>query len=294
MRDGNQKTESKPKPRIGVVVGSGGIKAFSSIPLFEFLDSAGIKPDLLIGCSGGGIMTSFYAVHQDSSEMRDLAAKIWTKELFKRVDYRTLFAIAKLPMTQFDKSRGLIKPDNIYECFQNMYGERLIENLPSRLMLQTTDLVTGEPVMITSGRLWDAVYGSAALFPILPPIFREGRWLIDGGYSAPVPILRAVNEGMDVIIAVSMEVRATDDSDNFVDYFMRCIAYQSTWLTRNTLALSVDLHHHEIIFVNVVFDKMIGLKSVDSIPDIIGLGEEALNEKKDEILAAISNFSSAR
>jgi len=37
------------KPKIGVVVGSGGMKALSSISLFEFLDEAKIDVDLLIG-----------------------------------------------------------------------------------------------------------------------------------------------------------------------------------------------------------------------------------------------------
>ncbi len=40
------------KPKVGIVVGSGGMKALSSIALFEFIDEAKIDVDLLIGCSG--------------------------------------------------------------------------------------------------------------------------------------------------------------------------------------------------------------------------------------------------
>jgi predicted acylesterase/phospholipase RssA len=43
------------RPKVGVVLGSGGIKPFSAIALFEFLDEMGIVVDLLVGCSGGGL-----------------------------------------------------------------------------------------------------------------------------------------------------------------------------------------------------------------------------------------------
>ncbi len=47
-----------------------------------------------------------------------------------------------------------------------------------------------------------------------------------------------------------------------------------------------------IIFINVVFDKFIGLRSVHRIPEILEAGEKAVEEKKNEILSAIKNFSS--
>lgn len=290
MSDEMQQNSPKKRPKVGVVVGSGGIKAVSSIPLFEFLHQLQIDVDLLVGCSGGGIFSSFWALKNDSSQMRDLAGELWRRELFMKVDYKTLFSIAGLPFCRFDKSHGLVKSDDAQQTLKNVFGDCRIEDLNTRLMLQSTDLLSGEPVKIISGLLWDAVYASSALFPILPPIYREGRWLIDGAYSSPLPILEAVNENMDIIIAMSNEVRMTEEPDNFVAYFMRCIAYQSTWLTRNQLALSIDLHHHEIIFINVVFDKHLSLKSVDLIPEIIQAGQDALDEKKDEILTAIKCF----
>jgi NTE family protein len=281
---------SKTRPKIGVVVGSGGLKTISSIPLFEFLHQARIDVDLLIGCSGGSIFSGIYALRNDALHMREIALELWQRELFQKIDFKTLFSIAGLPFSGYDKSRGMIKPHEVHKTFKKVFGDNKIENQRTRLMLQSTDLITGEPVLLSSGLLWDAVYASSALFPILPPIYREGRWLIDGAYSAPVPILEAVNRNMDVIIAMSYEERMTEDSDNFIAYFIRCIMYQQTSLTRNQLALSIDLHHHEIIIINVVFNKHVPLKQVDFIPAIIQAGQDALDEKKDEILAAIKNY----
>lgn len=46
------------KQKIGLVIGSGGIKALGIIPLFELLNEHHLEPDLLIGCSGGSVLSS--------------------------------------------------------------------------------------------------------------------------------------------------------------------------------------------------------------------------------------------
>ena len=145
--------------------------------------------------------------------------------------------------------------------------------------------------MLKNGLVRDAIYASGALFPLLPPLKINGQWLMDGVYSSPLPILEAVNEGMDVIITMSYEEQTTEESKGFVPYFMRSVSHSHQWLQRHQAALSVDLHHHEIIFINVVFDKYIGLRSVHRIPEIMEAGEKAVSDAKDEILRAITNFS---
>jgi NTE family protein len=273
------------------VVGSGGIKAMSSIPLFEFLEQEKIAVDLLIGCSGGSITSALWALEGNAAHMRTRACEMWKKEIFRKIDYNTLLSIAGFPLNGYDKSHGLIEPDGVKSTYKAIFGDHCFHDLPIRVLMQSTDLLTGEPVILDSGTLWDAVYASSALFPILPPINRGGRWLIDGANSSPVPILEAVKNGMDVIIALSNEERSIDESDNFFSWFMRCMAYQSTWLTRNQLALSVNLHHHEIIVINTVFDKHFGLKDVSSIPAIVQAGQDSLDRKKEDILEAISAFA---
>jgi hypothetical protein len=54
--------------------------------------------------------------------------------------------------------------------------------------------------------------------------------------------------------------------------------------------VALNLHHNEIISVNVQFDKYIGLRSVHKVPEVIAKGEETVAEYKDTILAAIDNF----
>jgi len=280
----------KRKPTIALVLGSGGIKAVASIGLFKFLEEAEIDVDLLIGCSGGSILAGVWAAGYTADEIRDMADILWTRELFAKTDYRALLSIAGLPFGRFNTEDGLIKPEAIQRTYQELFGDRKLEDLPRRLMIQTTDILSGEPVLLSSGLLWKAVYASGSLYPLMPPISIDGRLLMDGVFSSPLPVMEAIQEQMDIIIAVSFEEKTEQKPRGFVQTLMRNIDYSHKWLLRNQNAISVEMHHYEIVFINVVFDKVIGLRSVHRIPEIIEAGERAVLERKAEILSVIENF----
>ncbi len=295
MKEEKKQTTRNRKPKVGIVVGSGGMKALSSIALFEFIDSAKIDVELLVGCSGGSGVIGSWACGHDSHTMRKQAHKHWgNRELLAKTDYRTLLSMAGLPFGRFNKTNGLIKPDLAHKAYKDMYGDTRIEDLAVKTMIQTTDVISGQPVVLTSGLLREAVYASGALFPLLPPLSIDGRLLMDGVYCSPLPVMEAVNQGMDVIIAMTYEERTTQDSKGFVPYFMRSVGYSQYWMQRSQVALSVDVHHHEIIFINVVFDKFISMRSTRRIPEILERGEQVVASKQEEILAAIKNFSPGR
>ncbi len=291
VQNQTQDTDSKTRPKIGIVLGSGGIKTISCIPFFEFIEKANIEVDLLVSCSGGSIFGAWWASCNNAAYMRDNVHDVWTRDAFSKINYRTLLSIAGLPFGHFDKTQGLIKTNGVCDILYRFFGDQRVEDLSIPVILQTTDLLNGDPVQLKSGFVRDAVYASAALFPIFPSICIEDQWLIDGCYSSPLPVMEAVMEGMDVIIVLSSEEVTSKESKGFVHNFMRCLQYTTNWLQRNQTTVSVDLHHHEIIFINVVFDRFIGLRAVRRIPEILHAGEKAVEEKKAEIFKAIENFS---
>lgn len=287
----DQKLKTKKRPKIAVVAGGGGIRAISSIPLFEFLEEAEIEVDLLIGCSGGSIFAAWWATCNSAAYLKENVKKLWTKKLFAKTDYRTLLSIAGLPFGRFNRNSGLLKPDLVQNGYLKIYGNQMMEDLPIRTILQATDMQTGDAVMLTTGLVRENVYASGALYPFLPPIKLNGRWLIDGGFSSPLPLLEAVNEGADIIIAISTEVETDEVAKGFISSFMQNLFYMVKRLERNQITLSVDLHHYEIIHINIVFDKHFKLSSVHRIPNLLDAGKKAVDEQKNEILRAIEGFS---
>jgi NTE family protein len=279
------------KPEIALVLGGGGLKSLSAVCLFEFLKQAGIDVDLVVGCSGGGIMAAMYGAGFNSTQMRDAITKSVNKKLFMNVDFRSLAGIARLPFGKFDKSSGLLKSQRIRRVYRESFGDRKLEELRPKTILQTTDFQTGEPVILEKGPVADAVYASGALYPILPPICIDSRWYIDGGFSANVPVMEAVNRNVDIIIAMIFEEEFEADPHTFMDCYYTVMKTVTRALDRSQISLSVDLHSYEIVVINVFFKKYIQIWDVDDIPLIMETGRKAVDQRKEEILTVIREFS---
>ena len=289
-----KKKSKPPKPKVGVVLGSGGMKAFAAIPLFEFLDQAGIAVDLLVGCSGGAIMCAAIGSGLTPAGIRQIAPDILNSKIFGSFNYRAILSIFSSRFGRFTPSSSIIRPDRMREIYQYLWGDKKLEDLCPRTLVQATDLMTGEGVVLSRGSVVDAVYASGAFFPVLPPLEIEGRWLSDGAYSAPVPVIEAVKRNMDVIIALDFAERSTVQPEGFFDCFYRYIDTQMTTLKRSQMFQSIELHHHEIINIQVNFDQPISFRAANALDAVLAKGAEAVAHNKEAILAAIHSFAETR
>ena len=65
---------SKNSKRIGLVIGSGGVKCAAALGLLSALSEAGIEIDLTVGCSGGSLYSAIislgYSVPEDERVLR--------------------------------------------------------------------------------------------------------------------------------------------------------------------------------------------------------------------------------
>jgi NTE family protein len=275
------------RPKIGVVLASGSIKAFSAIPVFEMLEAENLEVDLVVGCSGGGIIAAAIGAGFTTQEIREKTNLFVQKRLFTQKDIRALLGLYNLPFGRFDKTSGFLKPDRIKQVYQEVFQDRRLEDLQPKTLLQVTDIETGQGKMMEKGRLADIVYASGAIFPILPPENINGRWYADGYYTSALPVVEAVKRNMDVVIAVIFEDPIHPAPKRFFSVFNNIYKIQSTVQVRNQIAISIDLHNYEIILVKVPFNRTIKMWDVDAIPRIIETGQDAIDLKKEEILSAI-------
>ena len=290
MKNEIRDTDLEKRPQVGVVIGSGGIKALAAVALFEFLSEAKIDIDLLVGCSGGSIVAALRGAGYEPAEMRDLIKKSLNRELFRNVDYRSILGIARLPFGRFDRTAGILKPDAIQKVYRSIFKDLRLEELHPKTILQVTDYQTGEGAVLTTGLVADAVYASGAMFPIIPPMCIEGRWFVDGGFSSPVPVMEAVKHNMDVVIAVVFQEKLAHEPKGFVECFWNLPKIFTLSIHRSQISLSIDLHHYEIVIINISFDKYIQIWDVQEIPTILEAGEKAVDQKKEEILSVVRSF----
>jgi NTE family protein len=137
----------------------------------------------------------------------------------------------------------------------------------------------------------DAVYASAAGFPLLPPLCINGRWLVDGAFSASLPVLEAVNRGMDVIIAVAFRQHLSGEPASFFEHVTAFMGRTTNINEMRELTLAIDLHHYEIVLLDVHFDRVIQMWDVEAMPAILATGRQAVASKQSAILNAITNFA---
>ncbi len=274
-----------------MVLGGGGLKCFAALALFELLDEIELEIDLLVGCSGGGLAAAARSAGFSPAEMRALIDEFADREIFSSVDYRTLLGLAHLPFGRFDKGAGVLKADRLRQAYQQVFKDLKLEDLRPTTLLQTTDILTGEGIVLSQGPVTDALCATTALFPLLPPTCVEGRWLIDGAYSSLVPVMEAVNRNMDVIIVFSVSTQSAANPGGFFEYFSNLINRTQIAHVRQEMALAIDLHHHEIVIVNVPFYQDIQMWDVDKVPVVLETGQKVVEQKKEEILSAIASFS---
>jgi NTE family protein len=272
------------------VLGTGGIKAMASLALFEFFDEQKIPIDLMVGCSGGALVCATIGMGYSPAEARTLGLERLQKRLFTRLDYRSLLGALNSRLGTFGKTSGFLKPDRWRQGLRDFFGDLRVEQLRPRTLIQTTDVDTGEGVVLTEGPVADAIYASCAFFPAFPPARIDGRYLVDGIYSSPVPVVEAIKRNMDVIIALDFKEKVTAETKGFFNWFHHHINNTVRALMRSQMILSIELHHHEIVIVEVNFDHPINVWDVHELPAIIEAGKKAVEDHKSDILSAIASF----
>ncbi len=278
-------------PKIAIVLGTGGIKAMAGLALFEFFKQQKLPVDLMVGCSGGALVCAMMGIGTSTEEACQMGMQRLNKQLFTKLDYRSLLGIFSSRLGTFDKKSGILNAQAYKDGLVEIFGDTKLEQLRPRTLIQTTDVDTGEGVVLTKGPLADAVYASCAFFPAFPPARIDGRYLGDGIYSAPVPVVEAIKRKMDVIIALDFKEKIRTEPNGFFSCFYRHIDNTMRTLTRSQMFLSIEMHHHEIVIVEVDFDHTINPWDVHELPAIVEAGQKAIAMHKMAILSAITGFS---
>src|SRR3989338_6602890 len=99
---------------------------------------------------------------------------------------------------------GLLDGARVSELVRAHIHADSIEALPKPFAAVATDIVSGEEVIIRSGDVIEAVRASLSVPGIFTPVRSNGRILVDGGITNPVPVSAARAMGADIVIAVAL------------------------------------------------------------------------------------------
>jgi NTE family protein len=160
---------------VALVLGGGGCRGYGHIGVLRALDAAGLRPDIVVGSSVGALVGGLYAAGLKVSQLEHFG------ESFSPNILRS-WIIPKL---------GLFGGDGIARFVRKHASQRNIQDLQTRFAAVATDLLTGEAVLIDRGELGIAVQASASAPGLLEPVRKDGRALVEGNLSLPVPVTAA-------------------------------------------------------------------------------------------------------
>jgi len=269
------------KKRISLVIGSGGIKCVAAAGLWRVLQEEGIVIDSVVGCSGGSMYAALIANHVDVKTLEEWSKTLWTSDIMQ--GYTENLKATKDGSLRFNERSGLVDDSVMNKKLKDIYGEWDFSDLHLPFKVVATDLVVGEKVVLSEGNVFDAIRASIAIPIIFPPWEVNGRLLIDGAASDPLPIDVAIQDGADIIIAMGfpLDYRARFRSMTAVQEQLNSI-YINNILT-STYAFYNLAHHAEIFPIIPEFDGSVSMFDVDKIPDVIERGEQAARKQLPHI-----------
>jgi NTE family protein len=265
------------QPRIGLVIGSGSVKCAAALGLWKVLEREGIHLDMVVGCSGGSLYAAGIAFGEDVSVIEQNTLNLWTEDLM--AGYTTNLRAAMTGEVRFTERSGLVDATAATERIASVYGERTFEQTKLPLSIVATDFMTGEPYIMSSGRIMDAIRASIAIPMIFPPYEVDGRLLTDGAVSNPLPVDVAIKEGCNIILAMGFELpyRTRMRSFNAVQAHLNAVYINN--ILRATYSFYNLAHHAEIIPVMPAFERDFGNFDTAQLPYIIERGQAEAEEQ---------------
>jgi NTE family protein len=181
------------------VLSGGGSLGAVQVGMLQALAERGITPDLLVGTSAGALNAAFVAGHGTSPASLDLLAATWAA--LRRDDVFPLRA-PQMMLALAGARDALCADTGLARLVRRHVGFALLEDAPTPVHLVTTDLLTGEEVLLSEGDAVSAVLASSAIPAVLPPVARDGRTLVDGGLADNAAISQAAALGAERIVVL--------------------------------------------------------------------------------------------
>jgi NTE family protein len=234
-----------PGPEFVLVLGAGGARGLTHIPVLEALDELGIRPARIVGCSMGAIIGAAYAAGLSGAELRAHVTRTFKDRA--RVIARLLDArVGKFA----DLVRGLGNPvlidgERMLDLFWPDVVPDRFEDLKLPFAALAADYHLQTEVMLSQGPVTPAVAASLAIPGLVRPVVIDGRVLIDGGAINPLPYEQFLSPGR-LVMAVDTSTPATV-SDSRIPGPLEALVGVSQILSRSLVQRMVERRPPDIL-----------------------------------------------
>lgn len=206
------------KPFLGIALGGGGVRGAAHVGVLQELDEAGIAIDMVAGVSAGAVVGAMYAHSLDGKWVEDQFRKVWASARFQDVAAKRfiqsgpsdswIHKIRKnltehvLAIMSLHRS-SIMTNDGLREILRMLIPTQTFDQMQIPLKIVSTDIETGDDIILDKGDLMDALVKSCAIPGIMEPVEDEGKLIVDGGVGMPIPV-PALKEDCQMTLAVDI------------------------------------------------------------------------------------------
>ena len=231
--------------RVGIAFGGGSMHGIAHVGVLKAFAEKGVKFQFITGTSAGAIVGVLAAAQLPISEIELVA---------RRLEWPGMLSLSW-------SGKGLMQNAKLRTLIDNTLGDRQLEQLPISFGAIATDVASGKRVIIRNGPAGAAVSASCSIPVIFEPIKIDGRDLVDGGLTEPVPVVAVREMGADIVIGVDVAYRPNEDQFQGLTGF----AFQTMHIMANALIneqirradIAIRMNLHQMIGKDNSHDQLI-------------------------------------
>jgi NTE family protein len=187
--------ESQTKKKTAFIFAGGGSFGAIQVGMMQALVAHGVTADLVVGSSVGAMNGAYFAGAPTLEGVEKLA------DIWRGLTRHDVFPVSVSSFVGFLRRRDfLISHDGVRKLIDDHLPYKKLEDAVVPVHIVTTDIVTGETVVLSEGSAAEAIVASTAIPGAFAPVKHKGRFLADGAISSNTPIRVAIEKGAQRLI----------------------------------------------------------------------------------------------
>jgi NTE family protein len=176
--------------KTALVLAGGGSFGAIQVGMMHSLAARGIEADMVVGSSVGAMNGAYYAGDPSLKGVLQLEA-IW-----RGLQRHDVFPITWRTLLSFLWRRDFLIPhDGLQKLIDDHLPYRDLQDAKLPVHIVTTDLATGDSVVLSDGSAAQAIIASTAIPGAFAPVPYKDLYLVDGAISSNTPIRVAIEQG---------------------------------------------------------------------------------------------------
>jgi NTE family protein len=182
-------------PKTAFVLAGGGSFGAIQVGMMHSLAAHGISADMVVGSSVGALNGAYYAGDPT------LKGVLQLETIWRGLQRHDVFPITWRTLLGFVLRRDFLIPhDGIEKLIDDHLPYRDLQDAKLPVYIVTTDIVSGNSVVLSEGPAAQAIIASTAIPGAFAPVRYKDFYLADGAISSNTPVKVAVANGAQRLI----------------------------------------------------------------------------------------------